>query len=104
MFSYRNTLVHEVGLSVVGPWMHRDPLSPETAETWCEFAKRCMLALEQPITERASDDFPNKLDDNGHSTGETIRLDRKISELEELVSNKVRQSSGWEDEWNRALS
>jgi len=103
IFDYRNTLVHEVGPPVIGPWSQRDPLHPDTAAEWCRFVKRCLLALEKPITDAADDHFPNKLDEHGHSTGEIVRLERKIAQLEQAVSDKVREFGGWEPEWEAAL-
>lgn len=104
IFDYRNELVHEIGPSHVGAASQRDALHPDVAADWCNFAERCMLALEKPITETATDDFPNKLNEHGHSTGEIERLDRKIVELEQAVSEKVRQRGAWEKEWEVALT
>jgi hypothetical protein len=103
IFGYRNDLVHEIGPSVAGAYVNRYHLTAHQAEIWADFSLSCMKALELPITQHADRQFPNMLDQEGKSTTEEERLDAYIIELENLVTERVKEAGRGEEEWETAL-
>ena len=105
MFALRNRLVHEIDVSVVGPYTLRDYWHPEYAAQYGKAVIDAIKLIEAKITQHSPLDFPNRLDSYGHTEDELEKLESAISSAEadltkilQLDDNKEFRAS-----WERTL-
>lgn len=109
LFSFRNELVHEIGMSVVGHPNIRDSWGPDDAVRLGGLAVRVVRRLEGVLSRYAPKDFPNLLDENGWPRSVLDRLKSEIGELERaidraLLSEDWAGKSGTHADWGNAVA
>jgi hypothetical protein len=90
LFTFRHTLVHEVGVEVMGHPNIREGWSPNDALDIGHLVRRTMKRIEAGLTQHAPRDFPNLLDETGWLKSPVERLLLDIKELEEKVAKVLR--------------
>lgn len=106
LFSFRNELTHEIGISVAGHMNVRDSWSPADAIEHGKRVTKLVVALENCIRLHAPKDFPNLLDEAGHPIWEHHRLRSDIESLEaemQLMLAKVDQGDNSLENWLAAI-
>jgi polyhydroxyalkanoate synthesis regulator phasin len=111
VFDYRNTIVHEIDYSMIGPYLVRGNLNIAEARAHGELVLAIMKALEKCISEKAPKDFPNLLDEEGLPRDEVDELDQKIATIEQEITDSIRNlrslhqvSSPGIDDWVETIS
>ncbi|MGF3027390.1 hypothetical protein ACQVP2_31850 [Methylobacterium aquaticum] len=85
LYTSRNDLVHEIGITRVGHPISRDRLDPDEAHRLGELVQRTMLAIEASISAAVPSNFPNLLDNNGFRISEADWIEREIVDLESKI-------------------
>jgi hypothetical protein len=106
LFEYRNRLVHEIDLSVLGHFSIRDMWELPHAHKYGEAVISCIKLIEQKITEHAPKSFPNRVDADGFEEDEFQKLSEEIASLEAEITPKIERwgaFDGSESTWVEAL-
>jgi hypothetical protein len=85
LYSFRNSLVHEIGIHRVGHWIVRERWDPEEAIRTGDLVDRTMRAIEASVSAKMPAGFPNMLGVDGFPASEWQRLEQELSILEEKV-------------------
>jgi hypothetical protein len=106
LFRTRHNLVHEINMSVIGPYTLRDTWSPETAIHFGECVVATIKLVEEKITQHAPKDFPNRLGPDGYEEDELEKLKSTIvtvqTELTAILS-KESFAPSWQDALNASI-
>lgn len=86
LFRTRNRLVHEIDMSVVGPYTLRDSWSPSRAAEYGNTVIAAIKLVEAKITQHSPHDFPNRLDLDGFPESELEKLESAIASVETELS------------------
>lgn len=105
LYSFRNNLVHEIGIERIGHFIIRDRWDPEEAIRAGELTQRVMQALEASISANAPPNFPNILAPDGFPTSERDHLEKELSFLEKRIARittaftdqEVESDEDWRD-------
>lgn len=97
LFAFRNELVHEISLQVVGHPNVRDSWSPEQAVATGQLVLRAVRAIESILSAEAPRDFPNLLDANGSPVWAVDRVSNEIDRLEKAIESAIQAALGSED-------
>jgi len=89
LFEYRNHLVHEIDLSVIGHFSIRDMWKLERSIRYGKVVVFCIKLLEAQITQHASRRFPNRLDASGYPEDEYEKITEEILALEAALSSSL---------------
>ena len=103
LFEFRNRLVHEIDITLVGPYSIRDPWSPEIAIEHGNAVIKLMKVVEGHITKHSPRDFPNRLTADGEPEDELEKLTQAVSALETEISAIVKKFYDDDTEWRDAL-
>jgi hypothetical protein len=104
LFGYRNQLVHEIDLSVIGHRSLRDMWDLDRAVAYGNAIISAIKLLEGHITKYAPQDFPNRLTTDGHAENEYDKLEKAIAAIEAELSNKFQNEDGLTKAWEDALA
>jgi hypothetical protein len=85
LFERRHALVHEIGIAQVGSYVLRDVWTFDQAIDHGKMVVSVIKGIEQEISKRAPDNFPNKLDSEGRPENRVAVLRKKIGELEKRI-------------------
>jgi hypothetical protein len=85
LYSFRNDLVHEIGIDRIGHRNVRERWDPAEAIRMGELVHRTMRALEASVSTKMPAGFPNVLDSDGYPACEWRRLEQELPFLEEKV-------------------
>jgi len=100
LFKDRNHLVHEIDISLVGPYTIRDPMSLDEAVIKGKGVIDAIKLIEGHITKHSPESFPNRLTKDGHPEDELEKLKQAVSLLEEDISKKLKafeNDAGWSE-------
>jgi hypothetical protein len=103
LFEYRNQLVHEIDLSVIGHFSLRDMWDLNRALVYGNAIISAVKLLEGHITKYAPQDFPNRLTAEGHAEDEYENLEKAIAAIEAELSNKFQNGDDLTEAWEAAL-
>ena len=108
LFEYRNQLVHEIDLSIIGHVSLRDMWDLDRAVAYGNAIISAIKLLEGHITKYAPQDFPNRLTVEGHAEDEYEKLEKAISAIEDELSNRFQEEFQEEDDltnpWEAAVA
>ena len=104
LYSFRNELVHEIGINRVGHWNVRERWDPDEAIRTGELVHRMMRAIEASITAKMPPGFPNILGADGFPASEWQRLRQELPILEAEVARittvfteeKIERDENWQ--------
>lgn len=85
LYTFRNSLVHEIGITRVGHWNVRENWNPEDVIRIGELVQRTMRAIEASIVEKMPKDFPRILGSDDLVKPEWERLAQEIPILEKKI-------------------
>lgn len=103
LFEFRNRLVHEIDIVLVGPYSIRDPWSPDVAIEYGNAVLKLMKVVEGHITKHSPKDFPNRLTADGGPEDELKKLKQAVFALETEISAIVKKLYDDDIEWRDAL-
>ena len=104
LFEYRNQLVHEIDLSVIGHRSLRDLWNLDRAVAYGNAIVSGIKLLEGHITKYAPQDFPNRLRPEGYAEDEYEKLEKAIAAIEAELSNKFQDDADLTKRWGNALA
>lgn len=104
LYTFRNELVHEIGIHRVGHQNVRDCLDPAETIRIGQLVRRVIQALEASLSASMQPGFPNLLGDDGFPLSEWQRLKEELPELEreigrlttEFTETGVEADENWE--------
>lgn len=108
LFEFRNTLVHEMNLNVVGHPNIRDSWSPDTALAAGELVLSTMRGIEAAFTQHGPRGLPNILAATGEPENPLPLLEQELRALEARV-DQLAQTVEWGDvdraqcDWQEAV-
>lgn len=85
LYSFRNDLVHEIGIGRVGHVNVRDRWDPAEAIRMGELVRRTMQAIEASVSAKIPPGFPNVLGADGFPASEWQRLEQELPILEKEI-------------------
>jgi hypothetical protein len=85
LYSFRNELVHEIGINRIGHMNVRDSWDPTEAIRVGELVQRIMQALEAYVSAKMPRGFPNVLGADGLPVSEWQRLEQELPILEKEI-------------------
>jgi hypothetical protein len=91
IFNYRNSMVHEIDFSVIGPWLVRSGIDVDEARERCNLVLSIIEATERHISENGPSDFPNRLNAEFSPVDELDLINQKISNLESEITEALRK-------------
>jgi hypothetical protein len=94
IFETRNSLVHEISYSTIGPWLVRDAIDIAEAREMGTIVLGVIEAIEAKLTEIAPDGFPNKLDSTLGPQDEVAYLVGAIADTEKEFEKALRKYRG----------
>ena len=103
LYSFRHHLVHEIAISIVGPYPIRETLTIDAARRFGKATLILMQEVEKQITKFAPKHFPHLLDDNFVPVSEFDVLKARIDALEKAISATLQGGDNpeafkaWED-------
>ena len=103
LFEYRNQLVHEIDLSVIGHFSLRDMWDLDRAVAYGNAIITAIKLLEGHITKYAPQDFPNRLTTEGDAEDEYEKLEQAIASIEAELSSKFQNEDDLTEAWEAAL-
>jgi hypothetical protein len=103
VFEYRNQLVHEIDLSVIGHFSLRDMWKLDRAVAYGNSIISTIKLLEGHITKYAPRDFPNRLTAEGDAEDEYEKLEKAIAAIEAELSSKFQNEDDLTEAWEAAL-
>ena len=104
LFEYRNQLVHEIDLSVIGHFSLRDMWNLDRAVAYGNAIISAIKLLEGHITKYAPQDFPNRLTAEGDAEDEYKKLEKTIASIEAELSGKFQNEDDLTKPWEDALA
>jgi hypothetical protein len=107
LYEFRNDLVHEIDISILGHPNIRDSWSPDDAIRIGEIVCRLMKGLEDTLTKRAPRDFPNLLDADFRPVSRydvvLAELPKLEAQLQQLVTELADNPNlSVDDQWEQA--
>ena len=103
LFEYRNQLVHEIDLSVIGHRSLRDMWNLDRAVAYGNAIITAIKLLEGHITKYAPRDFPNRLTAEGAAEDEYEKIEKAIASIEAELSSKFQNEDDLTNAWEAAL-
>jgi len=103
LFEYRNQLVHEIDLSVIGHRSLRDMWNLDRAVAYGNAIITAIKLLEGHITKYAPQDFPNRLTAEGAAEDEYEKIEKAIASIEAELSSKFQNEDDLTNAWEAAL-
>lgn len=97
LFRDRHSLVHEININEIGPYLLRDNFSFDFAIDTLQMVKAVILALETEISEIAPRDFPNVTE----TWNEAENLQDLINDVEMEIESKLIEESGDPTTWKK---
>jgi len=105
LFEYRNHLVHEIDLRVIGHFSLRDMWTLDRAVAYGNAIISTIKLLESHITKYAPHDFPNRLTAEGDAEDEYEKLEKAIASIEAELSGKFQnEGDDLTKAWENALA
>jgi hypothetical protein len=108
LFEYRNHLVHEIDLGIIGHHSIRSMWTVESAIHYGKSVVSCIKLIESHVTKSAPVEFPNRLREDGGEEDELEMLSARISDIESKLKERIRRTYYGDDyyieTWNEALS
>jgi hypothetical protein len=104
LFEFRNQLVHEIDLSVIGHFSLRDMWNLDRAVAYGNAIMSAIKLLEGHITRYAPQDFPNRLTAEGWAEDEYEKLEKAIASAEAELSAKFQNDDDLTKPWEDALA
>jgi hypothetical protein len=90
VFEYRNSIVHEIDFSTIGPWLVRNSIDVDEARDMGSTVRNVIEAIEKQLSRSTPKGFPNRLDEGLLPEDELEYLDQQIAELENEITMKIR--------------
>jgi hypothetical protein len=90
IFDFRNSIVHEIDYSTIGPWLVRDSIDIAEARDMGSIVRGVIEAIETTLSQSAPKEFPNRLDSTLVPENELEYLDREIEKLEDEITAAIR--------------
>lgn len=90
IFTFRNQLVHEIGLESMGHPNARDSWDPKLALANGLIVASVMRGVEAAFTAHAPSLFPNLMTKDGYPVGNVTRLQNELNRLDELADRAIR--------------
>jgi hypothetical protein len=104
LFEYRDQLVHEIDLSVIGHFSLRDMWNLDRAVAYGNAIISAIKLLEGHITKYAPQDFPNRLTAEGDAEDEYENLEKAIASIEAELSSSFQNEGELTKAWEDALA
>jgi hypothetical protein len=104
LFEYRNQLVHEIDLSVIGHFSLRDMWNLDRAVAYGNAIISAIKLLEGHNTKYAPQDFPNRLTAEGDAEDEYEKLEKTIATIEAELSSTFQNEDDLTKPWEDALA
>jgi hypothetical protein len=104
LFQYRNQLVHEIDMSVIGHFSLRDMWGLDRAIAYGNAIISAIKLLEGHITKYAPQNFPNRLTAEGDAEDEYEKLEKAIESMEAELSSKFQKDDDLTKPWEDALA
>lgn len=108
LYTFRNDLVHEIGISRVGHFNVRERWDPTEAIETARLIREVIKAIEAVVTAMAPKGFPNLLDDEGYPTSEFARIKDELPALEKAVGKTIadfkERVAECQGEWSAAIA
>lgn len=92
LYTFRNHLVHEISLSIVGPYTLRERLTLDEAFCQGRLVHEFMTEIEKLITLHSPETFPNRLDPSGVPIDEQELLERLCRQIEVEIGEKLKEA------------
>jgi hypothetical protein len=102
LFEFRNRLVHEIDIALVGPYTIRDAWSPDIAIEYGNSVIKVITLIEGHITKHGPKDFPNRLNSDAYPEDEFEKLQQSVLLLEDDISAILNDTDA-SDEWKDVL-
>lgn len=94
LFNFRNSLVHEVGVNVIGPYVLRQNILLSEAIELGSKVLSLMKGVEEALIGRLPEKFPNRLTSEFNPVSREEYLMAEVLRLEELASKEI-ASENW---------
>jgi hypothetical protein len=106
LFDTRNRLVHEIDVSVIGPYTLRDAWDPERAMQYGKSVVDAIKLVEAKITQHSPPEFPNRLGPDGYTEDELGKLEAAISAVQKELTTIFERDDDEEfrNRWANALA
>ena len=89
LFDFRNSTVHEIDFSTIGPWLVRKSIEVDDARKMGAMVRLVIESLEREINRSAPKEFPNRLDTRLLPEDELQRLAEEIVRLENEIAAAI---------------
>jgi hypothetical protein len=103
LFEYRNQLVHEIDLSVIGHFSLRDMWDLDRAIVYGNAIISAIKLVEGHLTKYAPQDFPNRLTADGRGEDEYEKLQKAIASIEAELTSEFQKEDDLTKPWEEAL-
>jgi hypothetical protein len=102
VFEYRNSIVHEIDFSTIGPWLVRSSIDVEEARNMGMVVRNVIEAIETQLSRSTPKGFPNRLDEDLLPEDELEYLDQQIVALEDEITAAIRAYRTYRGKGDRA--
>jgi hypothetical protein len=96
LFTFRNSLVHEIGSNVMGHFNIRENWDPKEAVRMGRVVSSLIRGIESLFTRVLPKEFPNKLDESFYPVNPLEVLKEELSQLEAIADRQIRMA-----DWNQ---